>query len=95
MLAFGTIALHLSRNFRLLRNFSIDASQHLIIEKKGKEENVAVITINRPKSLNALNRSLVIDLIETIKNIDNDNKIAAIVVTGNQKAFAGENHINN
>jgi enoyl-CoA hydratase/carnithine racemase len=47
-----------------------------------------VITLNRPKALNALCYALFKELIEAARNFDKDPAIHAIVLTGSQKAFA-------
>ena len=47
-----------------------------------------VITLNRPKQLNALNDGLMDDLGAALKAYDADEGIGCIVVTGSEKAFA-------
>jgi enoyl-CoA hydratase len=49
---------------------------------------VGVITLNRPKALNALNDALMDELGAALKNFDADDDIGAIVLTGSEKAFA-------
>jgi enoyl-CoA hydratase len=51
-------------------------------------EKVAVITLNRPKQLNALNEQLMIELGHALKGFDADAAIGCMVITGNEKAFA-------
>jgi len=51
-------------------------------------EKVGLITLNRPKSLNALNRQLSEETMEALKAFDKDPKIGAIVITGSLRAFA-------
>ena len=46
------------------------------------------IQLNRPKALNALCDALFHELIEALKAADSDPKVAAIVLTGSEKAFA-------
>lgn len=60
---------------------------HLLLEK-GVRPGVALIRLNRPESLNALNRALVAELTETLVALDADEGIRAIVLTGNERAFA-------
>ena len=50
---------------------------------------VELITLNRPKALNALNSALFIELNEALKKADEDANVGAIVITGSDKAFAG------
>ena len=59
--------------------------QHLLTETR---DRVAIITLNRPKVLNALSDALAAELAGAIKGFDNDPAIAVIVITGSDKAFA-------
>ena len=54
-------------------------------EQKGR---VGLITLNRPKQLNALNPQLMQELGQALQAYDRDDGIGAIVITGNEKAFA-------
>jgi enoyl-CoA hydratase len=51
-------------------------------------EKVAVITLNRPKQLNALNNQLMDELGHALKGFDADSAIGCMVITGSEKAFA-------
>ena len=51
-------------------------------------DKVAVITLNRPKALNALNDQLMDELGAALKGFDADPSIGCIVLTGSEKAFA-------
>ncbi len=51
-------------------------------------EQVAVITLNRPKQLNALNDQLMDELGHALKGFDADPAIGCMVITGSDKAFA-------
>ncbi|MEE6167076.1 MULTISPECIES: enoyl-CoA hydratase [unclassified Mycolicibacterium] len=51
-------------------------------------ERVATITLNRPKALNALNSQVMNEVTTAAAELDNDPGIGAIIVTGNEKAFA-------
>lgn len=59
--------------------------ENILIETHGK---VGLIRLNRPKALNALNDQLMNELGEALLAFDGDSKIACIVLTGNEKAFA-------
>ncbi|MDY7539133.1 enoyl-CoA hydratase [Undibacterium sp. RTI2.1] len=59
--------------------------QNIIVETKDK---VGVITLNRPKALNALNDQLMDELGFALKAFDKDETIGCIVITGSEKAFA-------
>ena len=52
------------------------------------EGNAGVITLNRPKALNALCDGLLKDIIHAARAFDNDDNVGAIVLTGSEKAFA-------
>jgi len=49
---------------------------------------VGVITLNRPKALNALNSQLLREVIAALEDMDRDTEIGAIVITGSDRAFA-------
>ena len=51
-------------------------------------DKVGVITLNRPKQLNALNAGLMVELGQALKGFDVDPAIGCMVITGNEKAFA-------
>src|SRR5690606_27346165 len=55
------------------------------IETRGR---VGLLTLNRPKVLNALNNQVVDELAEALRAFDADDGIGAIVLTGSEKAFA-------
>ena len=61
------------------------AYEHIIVETRGR---VGLITLNRPKALNALNDALMDELGEALARFDADEGIGAIVLTGSEKAFA-------
>ncbi len=49
---------------------------------------VGIVTLNRPKSYNALNYQLLSELMDALTSLDNDKSIGAMVITGNEKTFA-------
>lgn len=53
-----------------------------------RESAVAVLTLNRPKALNALSDGLMQELVTKLQEVDADESIRAAVVTGTGKAFA-------
>jgi enoyl-CoA hydratase len=61
------------------------AHEFILAETRGK---VGLITLNRPKQMNALNPKLMQELAEALYAFDADDTVGAIVVTGNEKAFA-------
>lgn len=59
--------------------------ENILTEKKGK---VGVITLNRPKALNALCQALMDEMSLALDDFEQDQNIRVIVVTGSEKAFA-------
>lgn len=59
--------------------------QEIILERKGR---VGLVTLNRPKALNALCDSLVAEVGAALDDLESDSEIRAIVLTGSEKAFA-------
>ncbi len=57
----------------------------IVVERR---ERVGLIILNRPKSLNALNRQLAEETLAALREMDADPGIGAIVITGNPRAFA-------
>ena len=59
--------------------------KNVVLEKSG---NLAFITINRPKALNALNSETLKELDLAIENIENDNNVYCVILTGaGEKSF--------
>ena len=61
------------------------AYENVIVEKRGR---VGLITLNRPKALNALSDALISDLNQALEALDADDDVGCIVLTGSEKAFA-------
>ena len=61
------------------------AYELILAETRGK---VGVITLNRPRQMNALNAQLMQELADALYGYDADDNVGAIVITGNEKAFA-------
>src|SRR3954469_3799813 len=59
--------------------------EFILQETKGR---VGVVTLNRPKQLNALNAKLMQELGQALQAFDADPGIGAILITGSEKAFA-------
>ncbi len=59
--------------------------ENIILEKL---DRVAIITLNRPTALNALNAALVTEMGWALEDCDTDNHIGCIILTGMDKAFA-------
>ena len=61
------------------------AYDNILTETRGR---VGLITLNRPKALNALNDALMDELGDALGKFDGDENIGCIIVTGSEKAFA-------
>nr|DBA15456.1 TPA: hypothetical protein GDO54_004665 [Pyxicephalus adspersus] len=73
----------------LSRGYSAGPSyQYILVERKGKNENVGFIQLNRPKALNALCDGLMTEINQALDSFEGDQQIGAIVITGSEKAFA-------
>ena len=59
--------------------------QNILVSHEGK---VALVTLNRPKALNALNTQLLSELVDALQGFDADDSARAIVLTGSDRAFA-------
>lgn len=57
----------------------------ILLEKRGR---VGIITLNRPKALNALNSQVLQDLVVALDDVESDDGIGAILITGSERAFA-------
>ncbi|MGD9056853.1 MAG: enoyl-CoA hydratase/isomerase family protein [Desulfobacterales bacterium] len=56
-----------------------------------KEQNIAIITLNRPQRLNAITRDLINGLIAQLKTAKQDEDVSVVILTGAGRAFcAGE-----
>lgn len=66
------------------------SSQYEFIKTEitGANKNVALITLNRPKALNALCNGLMTDLNKALDAYESDDQVHALVLTGSEKAFA-------
>ena len=61
------------------------AYETILVERRGA---VGLITLNRPKALNALNDRLIAEIDAALSEFDRDDAVGAVVVTGSDKAFA-------
>ena len=74
-------------DFMEIKNVILEEElKNVTLEKDG---NLAIITINRPKALNALNSDTLNDLDLAIANIERDNNVYCVILTGaGEKSFA-------
>lgn len=61
------------------------AYQTIIVET---EDSIAIVRLNRPEALNALNKQMLGELAEALTALDADEAVRCIVLTGSEKAFA-------
>jgi enoyl-CoA hydratase len=59
--------------------------ESIILERRGR---VGLITLNRPKALNALTAALMTEVVDAAAGLDADEAIGAIIITGSERAFA-------
>lgn len=62
--------------------------EYVVSEKIGAKSNVGLISLNRPKALNALCDGLMKDLGDAVEEFEKDKEIAVLIITGKGKAFA-------
>ena len=60
----------------------------LVLVQRQPEQRTALVRLNRPKQLNALNGAVMDALCNALEELDRDDEVRAIVVTGNERAFA-------
>ena len=61
------------------------AYENILVEKTGA---VAVIRLNRPKAMNALNAALMAEMAQVLAELEADDGVRCLVLTGSDKAFA-------
>jgi len=59
-----------------------------IIVTPNYDQHVALIQLNRPKELNALNLQLMLELKDALRELDANEAVRVIIITGNERAFA-------
>jgi hypothetical protein len=82
-------AFSLSRLSFTVRSMATGVNQYENLLISRPDPGVELITLNRPKALNALNSALFVELNEALKKADEDASVGAIVITGSDRAFAG------
>ena len=58
-----------------------------VIEKKQMKNGVLILTMNRPQVLNAMNKDLIVGLLDTFKEIEKEKESRVVVLTGKGKGF--------
>jgi enoyl-CoA hydratase len=64
------------------------SEEPLVLVERQAEQRTALVRFNRPKQLNALNAQVMDQLCDALEELDRDDGVRAIVVTGNERAFA-------
>ena len=59
--------------------------QNIIVTKEG---SIGIVQLNRPSALNALNFELMAELVKALEELDGDQAVRVIILTGNERAFA-------
>jgi enoyl-CoA hydratase len=59
-----------------------------IIVTENYQPGIALIQLNRPKELNALNKKLMEEVRDALQQLDKDDSVRVIIITGNEQAFA-------
>ncbi|MCJ1384154.1 hypothetical protein MMC17_007270 [Xylographa soralifera] len=85
-LAYKSATLSLTRYIRAYSSQSIPTYEYLVVSIP--KPGVGLVTLNRPKALNALSSAVFVDLNDALRKLDADKDIGAMVITGNEKAFA-------
>uniref|UniRef100_A0A3Q0S0C4 Enoyl-CoA hydratase, mitochondrial n=1 Tax=Amphilophus citrinellus TaxID=61819 RepID=A0A3Q0S0C4_AMPCI len=70
------------------RGLSCGNYEYILVEKRGEKKNVGFIQLNRPKALNALCDGLMKEVGRALDTFEADGDVGAVVITGNEKAFA-------
>lgn len=68
------------------RGFAMSTYETILTERYN--EHVGLVRLNRPRALNALNQALVRELMDALAAFDHDPAIGAMVITGDERAFA-------
>ncbi|KAJ8923105.1 hypothetical protein NQ315_001658 [Exocentrus adspersus] len=79
-----------AQNVRLLSSPATATAylEFIKVSKAGAKSNVGVITLNRPKALNALCNGLMQEVADALDVLEADSSVATIIITGSEKAFA-------
>jgi enoyl-CoA hydratase len=64
------------------------SDERFVLVERDEARRVALLRLNRPKQLNALNAQVMDQLCEALEALDADDAIRCLVVTGNERAFA-------
>lgn len=76
-----------SNSVKFAFKFLIMAYEFILVNP-AYEKHIALIQLNRPKEMNALNLQLMTELRDALKDLDENEDVRVIMITGNEKAFA-------
>ena len=65
----------------------VDLSKELAIIQITVEDGIAIVKINRPKALNALNNETLNELDRVLESLENDDSVRGLIITGEGKGF--------
>jgi enoyl-CoA hydratase len=86
MLYYQSHALYFLRKQAKEKNADMEEYTYILVERA---ERIAIVTLNRPKELNALSTQVVGELADALEDLDRDEAINCIIITGaGEKAFA-------
>lgn len=85
-----TLLLTISNNLGWFPPHAGGQYEYIVVEKRGEKNNVGFIQLNRPKALNALCDGLMREVGQALDAFEVDGDVGAIVITGSDRAFAGE-----
>jgi enoyl-CoA hydratase len=60
----------------------------ILVERAAQNQSVGIVTLNRPTALNALNRRLMLEVVDAVQAFDSDPGVGCVVITGSSRAFA-------
>jgi len=66
----------------------VTGEEPLVLVERDERRRVALVRLNRPRQLNALNGEVMDQLCDALEALDRDDAIRCLVVTGNERAFA-------
>lgn len=78
------------RNVMELRYLTYEKASSFLMPE---EENIAIITLNRPEAMNALSKGLLEELDKLLEEIRKDDKIRSVVIIGSGRAFSSGNDL--
>jgi len=64
------------------------SDESFVLVERDEARRIALVRLNRPRQLNALNAQVMDQLCESLEALDRDEAIRCLVVTGNERAFA-------